>query len=272
MRATEMFDLTGRVAVVTGGASGLGLAYAEAMVENGARVVLMDVDGAAVAAAARRLGAGAHGEAVDVLDRAGLRGAFEAVAAREGRIDVVFANAGIDVPPGYLGKDGTRATGRALEDVPDEIWDRIIGINLTGVFVTVQAAARQMRAQGGGGSIVVTTSVAGQRASPMPAFPYMPAKAGAAHLVRQLALELAAYGIRVNAIAPGMIATAIGGGHTLTEAVQAGVARKTPLRRMGQPEDVKGAALLLASAASSYITGTEIVIDGGRMLGLADPG
>ncbi|WP_424140123.1 SDR family NAD(P)-dependent oxidoreductase [Roseomonas chloroacetimidivorans] len=273
MRAEALFDVRGLATAITGGASGIGLAYAEVMARNGARVTIMDRDAAALEREAARLGGeglAVRTQLLDVTDRAGLCAGFEVTAAHYGRLDVVFANAGIDIPPGYL-RNGRRDPEGAIDALADDTWDRVIAVNLTGVFLTIQAAARHMKTQGGGGSIIVTTSVAGQRTSALPGLPYMPAKAGAAHLMRQAALELARYDIRVNAIAPGTIVTNIGGGHSHEEATQAAVAQTTPLRRIGQPREVMGAALLLASPASSYITGAEIVVDGGRMLGLADP-
>lgn len=272
MRAERLFDVRGLATIVTGAASGLGLAYAEVMAENGARVTLLDRDAAALEREVERLAShqwDVRGEACDITDRARVREVFAAAAAHYGRLDVVFANAGIDLPPGYL-TGGKRDPQGGIENLPDGNWDRVIAVNLTGVFVTIREAARHMKPQGGG-KIIVTTSVAASRASGLPGFAYMPAKAGAAHMVRQAALELARWNIHVNAIAPGPFATNIAGGHSLTDAAQQGAARAVPLRRMARPEEIKGAALLLASPAASFITGAEIVVDGGRMHGMADP-
>jgi NAD(P)-dependent dehydrogenase (short-subunit alcohol dehydrogenase family) len=272
MRSDELFDVRGLATVVTGGASGLGLAYAEAMAENGARVTLMDIDVRALEHQVGRLreaGFDVRGECVDVTDRTHMAEAFDATAAHYGRLDVVFANAGIDLPPGFLTRSGQRAAEGAIDTLPEANWDQVIAINLTGVFLTIRAAARHMKPHNAG-RIIVTTSAAAFRPSPVVGLAYMPAKAGAAHLVRQAALELARYGILVNAIAPGPFVTNIAGGHSHSTVTRAAVERRSPLHRMGHPDEIKGLALFLASPASSYMTGAQIVIDGGSSLGSAD--
>ena len=156
-----------------------------------------------------------------------------------------------------------------LEGYTDERWNRVIDVNLNGIFATARAAARHMRPRRYG-RIVVTTSLAATKVEPVIGSAYMAAKAGARHLVRCLALELAADGITANAIAPGFFVTNIGGGHAHDPDLQAMVARDVPMHRVGQPDDVKPLALFLASPASEYVTGQEIVIDGGWGLGVAD--
>lgn len=276
MQAGALFDVAGLAAVVTGGASGLGLAYAEGLAENGARVTLLDVDARRVdeqTARLRKAGLDVRGAVVDVTDHPGLDAAVDEAAAEYGRLDVVFANAGIDPGPGFVGSwAGTsrpRVEEGALENYTDERWNRVIEINLNGVFATMRAAARHMRPQRSG-RIIVTTSLAATKSEAVIGAAYMAAKAGAAHLMRNVALELAAYGICVNAIAPGFFVTNIGGGHAHNPDLQAAIAKDVPMHRVGMPEDIKGLALFLSSPASGYVTGQEIVIDGGWGLGVAD--
>jgi NAD(P)-dependent dehydrogenase (short-subunit alcohol dehydrogenase family) len=157
----------------------------------------------------------------------------------------------------------------ALERYADERWSRVIDINLNGIFATARAAARHMRPRRFG-RIIVTTSLAATKVEPAIGSAYMTAKAGAKHLMHCLALELAAEGITANAIAPGFFVTNIGGGHAHDPEQQAAIAKVIPMHRVGWPDDIKGLALFLASPASEYITGQEIVIDGGWGLGFAD--
>ncbi|HTV49629.1 MAG TPA: SDR family NAD(P)-dependent oxidoreductase [Steroidobacteraceae bacterium] len=276
MKIAQLFSVSGYGVVITGGASGLGLAYAEALAENGARVTLLDVSESAVALESRRLrdaGYDVRGERVDVTEHAALDRAVDAAASAYGRLDVVFANAGVDSGPGFLGSwvgsQRPRVAEGALENYTDERWNRVIDINLNGVFATLRAAARHMKPRRSG-RIVVTTSLAALKCEAAIGAAYMAAKAGAAHLVHNVALELAAYGITVNAIAPGFFITNIGGGHAKNPAVQQAVAKVLPMHRVGWPEDIKGLALFLASPASAYLTGQQIVIDGGWGLGEAD--
>ncbi|HEX2791111.1 MAG TPA: SDR family NAD(P)-dependent oxidoreductase [Steroidobacteraceae bacterium] len=276
MTSDQLFKVKDCGVVVTGGASGLGLGYTEALAENGARVTMLDVDAQRIAHHSQRLGALGHavrGEVVDVRDHAGLERAFDAAVAAHGRLDVVFANAGIDPGPGFVdswvGSQRPRNAAGALETYSDERWQRVIDINLTGVFATLRAAARIMKPQRAG-RLIVTTSVEAYRCQPAIGAAYNTAKAGAAHLVHCVALELAAYNITVNAIAPGFFVTNIGGGHAKNPAVQAAMAKLIPMHRVGFPEDIKGLALFLASPASAYVTGQQISIDGGWALGVAD--
>lgn len=276
MNVSSRFEVNGFGAIVTGGASGLGLAYGEVLAAHGARVTLIDVDAEAVAGQAARLraeGLDVRAAVADVTDHETLDRAIDEASAAYGRLDVAFANAGIDPGVGIVGAwaGGTRprTPEGALERYTDERWNRVIEINLNGVFATTRAAARHMRPRGFG-RIVVTTSLAATRVEPAIGAAYMTAKAGARHLVHCLALELAADGITANAIAPGFFVTNIGGGHAHDPDLQAAVARDIPMHRVGQPDDIKALALFLASPASDYITGQEIVIDGGWGLGVAD--
>ena len=275
MKSAELFSVAGQGAIVTGAGSGLGLAIAEALAENGARVTLLDIDADRIAAETGRLkaqGCAVRGDVVDVSDHPQLERTFEAALAAHGRLDIVFANAGIDSGPGFVrGWAGARERNPqgALESYSDERWNRVIDVNLTGVFATLRAAARIMKPQRSG-KLIVTTSVAGYQCEPAIGSAYMAAKAGAAHLMRCVAQELAAFNITVNAIAPGFFVTNIGGGHAKNPEVQRAVAAIMPMRRVGFPEDIKGLGLFLASPASAYITGQEITIDGGWTLGVAD--
>jgi NAD(P)-dependent dehydrogenase (short-subunit alcohol dehydrogenase family) len=276
VNVSSRFDVTGFGVIVTGGASGIGLAYGEVLAAHGARVTLIDVDAGGVAdqaALLRDQGLDVRGVAADVTDHTALDGAIDEAAHTYGRVDVAFANAGIDPGVGFVGAwagdTRPRVPDGALECYTDERWNRVIDINLSGIFATARAAARHMRPRRFG-RIVVTTSLAATAVEPAIGAAYMAAKAGARHLMHSIALELAADGITVNAIAPGFFVTNIGGGHAHDPAVQAAVAKTIPMHRIGVPDDLKALALFLASPASEYITGQEIVIDGGWGLGAAD--
>ncbi len=276
MKIDQLFNVEGYGVVVTGGASGLGLGFSEALAENGARVTMLDVDAGRIASEGERLralGYAIRGEVVDVRDHASLERAFDAAVAAHGRLDVVFANAGIDSGPGFVnswfGSERARNPEGALENYTDERWQRVIDINLSGIFATLRTGARIMKPQRSG-RLIVTTSVAAYQCEPAIGAAYNTAKAGAAHLVHCVAQELAAYNVTVNAIAPGFFATNIGGGHAKSPAVQAAMAKVIPMHRVGFPEDIKGLALFLASPASAYLTGQQIAIDGGWTLGIAD--
>jgi NAD(P)-dependent dehydrogenase (short-subunit alcohol dehydrogenase family) len=276
MKIEQLFSVEGRTAIVTGGASGIGLGYAEALAINGARVTLLDIDERRIDAEVTRLrdaGLDVSGRVVDVTDHAGLDRAIDEIVAVYGHLDAAFANAGIDPGPGYVGAwvgdERSRLPAGAIENYQDSRWNRVIDVNLNGIFATVRAAARHMRPKRQG-RIVITTSAASQRIEPVIGAAYMAAKAGAAHFMRCVALELAAYQISVNAIAPGMFVTNIGGGHSKDPAVQQALAGVIPMHRIGFPKDIGGLALFLSSEAGSYVTGQEIVIDGGLCLGRVD--
>jgi len=276
MKIADLFSVKGHGVVVTGGASGLGLGFAEALLENGASATLLDIDAGRIAKETARLkdkGYDVRGEVVDVTDHPALDRAFDAAAKAHGKIDVCFANAGIDSGIGYLdawvGEKRNRVEAGAIENYTDERWERTININLNGVFATCRAAARHMRPRRSG-RIIITTSLAGLTQEAVIGSAYMAAKAGAAHFMRNLALELAAYNICVNAIAPGFFVTNIGGGHAHSPDTQKAVSARVPMHRVGWPKDMAGLALFLSSPACDYITGQQIVIDGGWGLGVAD--
>ncbi|MFT8243977.1 SDR family NAD(P)-dependent oxidoreductase [Roseomonas sp. BN140053] len=262
MSIAGMFDLHGQVALVTGAASGLGLAYAEILAEAGAQVVMTDLDMPGLRAAATRIGATAavmpDTAELDVGDAERLATVIDGAAAKHGRLDIVFANAGISAGRGFaLSPDGE------LGNLDHANWDKVLRVNLTGTVNTMQFAARHMKA-GGGGRIVVTASIGGIRAEPMVGYAYAATKAAVLNLVRQAAVELAPHKVLVNAIAPGPFLTNIAGGRLHREPdVVAMFAEMVPLGRIGLPEEIKGLALLLASPAGSFLTGTVIPVDGG---------
>lgn len=264
----RMFDVRGKSVIVTGGASGIGKAYAEVMAEQGARVCIFDIDAAsleAVVAGMTAAGGDVWGQTVDVGDRPAMAAAFDAVAERHGRIDTVFANAGIDPGPGFMTPTGERNPDGAIENIPDEQWDRGIEINLTSVYTTVKNAVRHMKPNGGG-EIIVTSSIAAEINESIVGTSYMPAKAAVNHFVRHMAMELGAYGIRVNAILPGPFITNIAGGRLRNKADREAFEAQSLIGRIGDVEDIKGLALLLASPAGAYMTGSLVVIDGGSLI------
>jgi NAD(P)-dependent dehydrogenase (short-subunit alcohol dehydrogenase family) len=276
VNVSSLFDVTGFGVVVTGGASGLGLAYGEVLAAHGARVTLIDVDVDRVVEQAARLrvaGLDVRAAVADVTEHDALDRAVDEAAALYGRLDVAFANAGIDPGVGFVGAwaggERPRVPDGELERYGDQRWNRVIDVNLNGIFATARAAARHMRPRRFG-RIIVTTSLAATRVEPAIGSAYMAAKAGARHLMHSIAPELAADGITANAIAPGFFVTNIGGGHAHDPGLQAALASEIPMHRVGRPDEIKPLALFLASPASAYITGQEIVIDGGWGLGVAD--
>jgi NAD(P)-dependent dehydrogenase (short-subunit alcohol dehydrogenase family) len=276
MAILDRFDIKGRSALVTGAASGIGLAYAEAMAEAGAMVTLTDIDDEGAGREAARLrdaGYEARADRLDVSDFDAVAAAFDAHAKVYGGLDIAFANAGIDTGAGFWNPAGHRNPDGQVDTYDPKRWDKSISVNLSGVFYTISNAVRIMKQPGrangrSGGSIICTASNAGLVTEPIVGLPYMPAKAGVLHMVRALGLELADFRIRINAIAPGPFVTNIGGGWLKKDPV----ARKAwdaivPLGAVAETDQLKPLALLLASDASDYMTGSHVVIDGGMMLG-----
>ncbi|MEJ0022689.1 MAG: SDR family NAD(P)-dependent oxidoreductase [Alphaproteobacteria bacterium] len=270
MKVAEMFSLEGYGAVVTGGASGIGLAITEVLAEQGALVTIMDRNPETLKREVDRLlseGYQVRGAEVDVSDPAAMRAAFAEANAARGRLDVVFANAGIESGVrSFVDRDGKTVPEGAIENYDLDAWDRVMNTNLKGVFITIQEAARHMKPRRSG-RIILTSSVTAIATSPMTAMGYVTAKGGVARLLRSAAMELVHYNILVNAIAPGVITTAIGGGMLLDPAVQARSGKTIPIGRFGRPEELMGLALFLASPASSYMVGEHILVDGGLALG-----
>jgi NAD(P)-dependent dehydrogenase (short-subunit alcohol dehydrogenase family) len=271
MKTLDQFNITGRSALVTGAASGIGLAYAEAMAEAGAKVTLADIDGEGAEREAARLsseGADARAATCDVRDLAQVAAAFDGHVAAYGGLDIAFANAGWDAGNGFWSPEGKRNPAGQIDVYDPAAWTRSIEINLSGAFHTIREAVRCMKAGGKGGAIIATASNAGLMNEAIVGIPYMPAKAGVLHLVRHAALELAEYKIRVNAIAPGPFITNIGDGWVKKNpAAKLAFDKTIPLGGMAETDQIKPLALLLASDASSYMTGAHVVIDGGVILG-----
>ncbi len=261
------FSLQGKVAIVTGGGRGIGKAVAQGFAKAGAKVAITSRkinDLEAAAAEIRTFG----GEALPV--QAHLAKAEEinrmvgTVLGKFGRVDILVNNAGT-----------SPAMGSVL-DSDERLWDTVINLNLKGLYYTSQAVARVMKKQGGG-RIINVASIDGFKPEPGVSI-YSISKAGVRMVTQAFAAELAPYNIRVNAIAPGPISTKMLDSHWLhlppEEAKKAkeALGKLTPLGRVGEPEEIAGAAIYLASDASSYTTGAEIVIDGGVLLGFVVPG
>lgn len=259
LRAEHLFDMTGRHAFITGAASGLGAAMATVLAENHAHVTCADLSAEGVerlCASLRERGFAADSIALDVSDYASVERAVADSAQRHGRLDAVFANAGTTAGPGYGSPEGV------IEKVSFEVWERSMRVNLTGAFATMKAAAAVMKLQREG-AIVVTASISAMKVSPLPAYAYHAAKAGIAQTVRVAAKELGPFGIRVNAIAPGPFRTNMANGRLRDPDVAPKFAATVPLGRVAEPHEIAGLALLLASPASSFISGAVIPIDGG---------
>ena len=269
MDLRKLFAVAGRSAVVTGGASGIGFALADILSDQGARVTLLDRDPAKIESALSRLSGregAVRGEVCDVTDADGMRRAFDAAAAAQDGIDIVFANAGMgSTVPGSRGLDGGPVKEGEIDSYDLADWRRVIDVNLTGVFLTAREAARHMKKKGWG-RLIITSSELALKNPMFVGVSYMVSKAGVAHLMRNLAAELAPHGITVNAIAPGTFETDISGGVLHDPGLQAMIGGGIPLGRIGQVEELKGLALFLASPASSYMTGAHLSVDGGSTI------
>ena len=269
----ELFKVEGLSVVITGGASGIGKAYAEAMAVNGAKVALFDIDPEGLAKAKADL-RGSCGKVdtfvLDATDGRAIAAAMDQVVSLWGRIDVVFANVGISGGPGYVDAEGNEVPARALENLDPALLDRVLDVNVGATFKTMQACIPHMKASGGG-RIIVTSSISATRTEMFVGAPYVVSKGGVGMLVKQAARELAPHGILVNAIAPGPVITNIGGGRLKDPDARAPFDELTPIGRIAAPEDLHGAALFLASPASSYLAGAEIIVDGGAILGAHGP-
>jgi 2-keto-3-deoxy-L-fuconate dehydrogenase len=249
--------LEGKVALITGAASGIGLATAELFVLEGAAVVLFDNQTEAVARLADRLRSSGHRAIAspgDVTLTADIRQAVERSVAEFGRLDVLFANAGI----GFSGD---------LIQTSDEDWDRVMAVNAKGVFLSARESVRQMLAQSpSGGSVVINGSISGLTGIPKQA-PYAPSKGAVVEMTRQLAVEYATRGIRVNCVCPGTIDTPVlQTGMAMSgdpEGFLAMLVAGHPIGRIGRAEEVASAVAFLASDEASFITGAILPVDGG---------
>jgi NAD(P)-dependent dehydrogenase (short-subunit alcohol dehydrogenase family) len=240
MDPLSAFRLDGEVAVVTGGASGIGRAVADALTAVGARVAVFDL--AAVDADAYK---------VDVADDAQVTAAFAEVVARHGRLDVLFNNAGI-------------AIRRPTTELTLEDWNKVVAVNMTGVFLCAREAARHMLAGGRGGRIVNTASIMGVVGGGLyPNISYQATKGAVVNMTRALAVEWAGQGIRVNAIAPTWVRTPLTQGITEKPELVQRIQQLTPMGRLAEPEELVGAVLFLASRASAMVTGHVLAVDGG---------
>jgi NAD(P)-dependent dehydrogenase (short-subunit alcohol dehydrogenase family) len=245
--------LNGRVAAVTGGSRGLGLAMAWALVRNGATVLigsLSETDNQSALERLNGIGGQARGRHLDVTSRESCAAFVADAVARHGRLDIMLCNAGISIAQPAL-------------ETSEATWEKTLGVDLTGVFNSAVAAAEQMRTQATGGSIVVTSSNASLVAfQGMSA--YGAAKGGVNQLVRSLALEWGPHTIRVNAVAPGWTDHRMeGNGESVDRTVADAAIARTPLRRFGTTEEIAAATLFLASDSASFITGTVLAVDGG---------
>ena len=245
-----MSELQGKVAVITGGNSGIGLATAQRFVDEGARVVILGRDAESLEAAVAQLGDSGHGVQGNVTEAADLDRLFAETLERFGKIDVVFANAGV-------------APHEPFASYSEETFDTVFDVNVKGVFFTVQKALDHLN---DGASIIITGSVA-SRVGLEGFSAYSATKAAVRSLARSLSAELKERGIRVNVISPGPIETPLfsrtGLSEQEIEEFAAGVVSQVPAGRFGKADEIANAALYLASARSSYVVGSELVVDGG---------
>jgi NAD(P)-dependent dehydrogenase (short-subunit alcohol dehydrogenase family) len=248
MSLPSAFSVSGKTALVTGGAKGIGRACAEALATAGAKVIIADMDASAGEATARELKATFH--PLNVTDKPQADALADHLAATHGALDILINNAGI-------------VQNGPSETVAAEDWRRVIDVNLNGVFYCAQAFGKHM-VKAGKGSIVSISSICGS----VPVFPqaqaaYNASKAGVNLLTKSLAVEWAQKGVRVNAVAPGYTATELTlAGRSKPEWFATWM-RMTPMGRLGEPHEIANAVLFLASDAASYITGTVLIVDGG---------
>jgi NAD(P)-dependent dehydrogenase (short-subunit alcohol dehydrogenase family) len=258
MRVQELFDLTGKVAIVTGGATGLGRQIADALAECGAGVVVCARNAGRceqVAAELEQIGVRALGLGCDVREPASIEAVVGRAIEEFGRVDILVNNAGT-------------SWGAAPEEMPLAGWQKVIDVNLTGAFLFAQAVGRELIRQGDGGKIVNVASItAFQGASPeaMNAISYNASKGGLVAMTIDLAVKWARHGICVNAIAPGWFPSEMS--RTVLERSGDDLLARIPLGRFGGPHDLKGAAAFLASPASDFVTGVTLPVDGGQLAG-----
>ena len=247
---SPLFDLTGKAALVTGSTRGIGLAIAEALIADGARVTISSESSDDTTAVAQRLGM--PGIVADVTDNAALAALVEGTVTAFGGLDILVCNAGI--------------TGRGgpFTDVDMDDYDRVMAVNLRSQVVLANLALPHIAARGGG-SVILVASLAGLRGNGA-INAYALAKAGVAQLARNLAVEWGPRNVRVNAIAPGFIRTDFSAPLIANETFMARRMGMTPLRRPGEPHEIAGAAVFLAAPAGGFVTGQTLVVDGGTLI------
>ncbi len=250
-RRTNVNNQIGKVAIVTGAAQGIGLAVATRFAHDGLNVVLADVQDEKGRAATAELGGEAHFVHCDVGDRGDVEALVKSTLERFGRLDVMVSNAAILHPADIL-------------ELDEKDFDRVLRVNLKGAFLTGQAAARQMVTQQSGGSIINMSSIQAVITNPN-LLSYAVCKGGIRQLTVAMALALARKGVRVNAIAPGSISTDMVRQLMVNDDVRRQILSRTPMGRLGNPEEIASVAAFLASDEASYITGETIVADGGRL-------
>lgn len=246
------FDLTGKVALITGGNSGIGLGMAQGLADSGANVCVWGTNEMKNIAAEKSLTRENNKVAAlqcDVSDENAVENAFKETLQIFGKVDSCFANAGA-------------GGGAAFHEFPTETWKRVMAINLEGTFYTFRAASRHMIERGEGGRLIGTSSTSAIHGAARNEA-YAATKGAMLAMIRGLSVELARYGITANSIIPGWIETAMTSRRVGDEKFEDRVMKRVPLRRWGQPEDFAGLAIYLASDASSYQTGEEFVVDGG---------
>jgi len=242
------------VAAVTGAAQGIGAAVVRRLLDDGARVIALDRNPLPAGAWQREVEEGTVLPVLaDVTAAQDVRAAIRAGRERFGRMDIAVCNAGVFEPVPFL--DADLAT-----------WNRHLAVNLTGVFITAQAAAREMVAAGSGGSIVVVTSISAESPSAGTA-PYVASKGGARMLAEAMAWELGALGIRVNCVAPGIVDTPLNADYLVDDSARREVGAQLPLGRVAQPGDIASVVAFLASDDAGYVTGVTVRADGGKILG-----
>jgi len=252
MKISELLSIKGKVAVITGASSGLGVTFAEALAEGGANLIL-----AArrieklneVAVQMRKLGVKAMPFQCDVSKQEEVQALVNTTIKNFGKLDIIVNNAGV------------AAMGPSTE-MPVEEWNRVVSVNLTGVFLCARTAAKQMIKQGSG-KVINIASIYGAVGDVFPAAPYYATKGAVINLTRDLAVEWAPFKVNVNAIAPGFFPSEMTEGIFRESRYTEYITKQTPLGRIGKPDDLKGAVLFLASPASDFVTGQTIFVDGG---------